>query len=102
MITVLTAQESCEWFCPLCTRSVASLSLSGINNSLTSLQPKIDEANTIQTDAKHPDVRQVFNIQDHAVKTVQRSGVLKIESIMKDIKQNLYQKESSDTRKMLR
>ena len=53
---LLTAQESCEWFCPLCTRSTASLSISGINNSLTSLQPIIDEANTIQTDTKHPDV----------------------------------------------
>ena len=34
---LLTAQESCEWFCPLCTQSTASLSISGINNSLTSL-----------------------------------------------------------------
>ena len=53
---LLTAQESCEWFCPRCTQSTASLSISGITNSLTSLQPIIDEANTIQTDAKHPDV----------------------------------------------
>ena len=53
---LLTAQESCEWFCPLCTQSTASLSISGINNSLTSLQPIIDVVNTIQTDAKHPDV----------------------------------------------
>ena len=53
---LLTSQENCEWFCPLCTQSTASLSISGINNSLTSLQPIIDEADTIQTDAKHPDV----------------------------------------------
>ena len=36
--------------------SISSLSISGINNSLMSLQPIIDEPNTIQTDAKHPDV----------------------------------------------
>ena len=53
---LLNSQESCEWFCPLCTQSTASLSISGINNSLMSLQPIIDEANTIQTDTKHPDV----------------------------------------------
>ena len=33
---LLTSQESCECFCPLCTQSTASLSISGINNSLTS------------------------------------------------------------------
>ena len=34
---LLTAQESCEWFCPLCTQSTASLSISDVNNSLMSL-----------------------------------------------------------------
>ena len=59
---LLTAQESCEWFCPLCTQTIASLSISGINNSLMSLQPKIVEVNTIQTDAKHPGVSSSFRI----------------------------------------
>ena len=53
---LLTADEKSQWFCPLCTQSVASLNLSGINNSFVSLQPKIVEVNTIQTNAKHPGV----------------------------------------------
>ena len=90
-------------FCLLCTQSVARLILLGINNSLISLQPIIDDANTIQTDAKHPDVSEtgLQHSGSHS-KTMQRSRVLKIEITMKDIKQEFYQKESSDTRKMLR
>ena len=55
---LLTADKKSQWFCPLCTQSVAtcSLNLSGINNSFVSLQPKIVEVNTIQTNAKHPGV----------------------------------------------
>ena len=37
-------------------RTIPSLSISGINNLLTLLQPKMVEVNTIQTDTKHPDV----------------------------------------------
>ena len=54
---LLTADKKSQWFYPLCTQSVAtcSLNLSGIN-SFASLQPKIVEVNTIQTNAKHPGV----------------------------------------------
>ena len=44
---LLSAQDNCEWFCPLCIRTIPSLSISGINSSLMSLQPKIVEVNTI-------------------------------------------------------
>ena len=46
---LLTAQESCEWFCPSCVPSklpAASLSLLDINNSSMLLQSKIEEVSS--------------------------------------------------------
>ena len=51
---LLTAQESCEWFCPLCVQSklpIASLSLSGINTSSISLQ-QLDEVDITLSGSK--------------------------------------------------
>ena len=56
---LLTAQESCEWFCPSCVQSklpTASLSLLGINNSSMLLQSKIDEVSSTLNDTELPGV----------------------------------------------
>ena len=53
---LLTAQESCEWFCPSCVQSklpTASLSLLGINTSSMLLESKIDST---LSDTKFPGV----------------------------------------------
>ena len=52
---LLTAQESCEWFCPSCVRSklsIASLSLLGINNSSILLHSKVDEVSSALNDTE--------------------------------------------------
>ena len=54
---LLTAQESCEWFCPSCVQSklpIASLSLLGINTML--LQSEIDEVSCTLSDTELPGV----------------------------------------------
>ena len=56
---LLTAQESTEWFCPLCIQSnlsISNLSLLDMNTSSMLLQPQIDEVTTTLTDTKHPGV----------------------------------------------
>ena len=63
---LLNAQESCEWFCPLCIRSklpISSLSLLDMN---TLLQPQIHEVSTTLTDAKHPGVSETSLQHSHS------------------------------------
>ena len=75
---------------------------SGINNSFVSLQPKIVEVNTIQTNAKHPGVSETSlqhsgsHSEDHTKKLSAKN------KNYYERHKEFYLKESSDTRKILR
>ena len=59
---------------------------------------KVDEVSSTLND-----VRTLSGVsKDHIVKTVPRSGVLKIENTTKDIKQEYWQIENRNIRKMLK
>ena len=102
---LLTAELTSEWFCPLCIRSKlpnSGLSVLDTNTSTMLLEPQIVEVNTIQTTAKHPGVNETSLQHSDSKDCAKKRSAKNKKYYMKEIEQEFYPKESSDTRKMLR